>query len=232
MNGASITGYYAVLYQGSNAVSSGFTPAAFTLDDGQSYVIQVDNYGSCNFDHWADTGSANPSRSISIESDTQIVAVYNCGGSTGSTVTVKSVAENGSALSGFYVALLEGGNVIATGFTAANFSVTAGGSYSVQADSYGTCTFSNWSDGVRGNPRSFTAENGATSFSAVYNCGNGGVEGGGGPGSITIYDHRVAASYWAPCFSTTCTNPQASCDTSCTGPGAAMWVTLYDSAGN
>ena len=52
-----------------------------------------------------------------------------------------------------------------------------------------------------------------------------------GSGTITIYDHRVYATYWAPCFATACTNPTAWCTTSCTGPGASMWVSLCSDPG-
>src|SRR5205823_14749095 len=82
------------------------------------------------------------------------------------------------------------------------------------------------------NPLRTIAITSDTRITAVYNCGGGGSgEGGAGPGTIRIYDHRVPASYWDSCFATTCTNPLASCDTTCTGPGASMWVVLYDSAG-
>jgi hypothetical protein len=234
LSGGSLTGYYAVLSLGGIVVSNGFTPVAFSLTNGQTYVVQVDNYGSCNFDHWADTGSTSSSRPISITAATQVTAIYNCGGGGGSSsVTVNAVDQNGNPLSGFYVALLEGGIVTAAGFTTATFATTSGASYSVQADGYGNCTFTSWSDGVKTNPRSFTATSGTLPFTASYNCGGGGIiEGGAGPGTITVYDHRIAASYWAPCFAATCTNPTASCGASCTGPGAAMWVVLYDSAGN
>jgi hypothetical protein len=232
LGGASLAGYHAVLYQEGEVVSTGFTPAAFTLDDGQSYVVQVDNYGSCSFDHWADTGSTSPMRSISIETNTQVAAVYNCGGSgKDASVMVNSVDQDGNAITGLYIALLEGGSVTATGLTTADFMVGAGASYGVQADSYGNCTFSNWSDGVRGNPRSFTAANGTTAFTAVYDCGGGVAEGGAGPGTITVYDHRIAAPYWAACFASSCTNQGAACHAFCTGPGAAMWVVLYNSSG-
>ncbi|MDA4134875.1 MAG: hypothetical protein OK441_04845, partial [Thaumarchaeota archaeon] len=232
LSGGSITGYYAVLYQGGNPVSNGYTPVTFSFGDGQSYVVQVDNYGSCAFDHWADTGSTNPQRSISIEGNAQITAVYNCGESGGSSsMTLYSVNQGGSSVSGFYVALLEGGNVVATGFTPTTFSTVSGASYGVLVDGYGNCSFSNWSDGARGNPRSFAA-NGTQSLTAVFDCGGGTPEGGAGPGTITVYDHRIPAPYWTPCFATACTNPQASCEMSCTGPGAAMWVVLYDANGN
>ena len=49
---------------------------------------------------------------------------------------------------------------------------------------------------------------------------------------ITVFAHRIPASYWDPCFATSCTNPYAPCDAGCTGPGAAMYFALYDSAGN
>jgi hypothetical protein len=41
---------------------------------------------------------------------------------------------------------------------------------------------------------------------------------------ITVYAYRMPSPYWAACFATTCGLG--------TGPGAAMWFVLYDSAGN
>ena len=41
---------------------------------------------------------------------------------------------------------------------------------------------------------------------------------------ITVFASRIPASYWAPCFATTCSAG--------TGPGATMYVALYDSAMN
>jgi len=51
-------------------------------------------------------------------------------------------------------------------------------------------------------------------------------------GGITVYAHRIPATYWDPCFATSCTNPQDPCNTSCTGPGASMYFALLDSNGN
>ncbi len=246
--GATITGYYAVLFDSSgNVLSTGFTPATFVLNSGASYSVQADGYGSCQFSYWADTGSSVADRPISISSNTQITAVYSCGSGGGggggggsSSLTVNSVDLNNNAISGYYIALLDStGNMVGSGFTTTAFSISSGATYAVQADGYGSCAFSEWSDGVTSDPRSFTASTTAMTFTAVYNCGSGGGGGGGGggepgggSGTITIYDHRVYATYWAPCFAATCTNPTAPCNTSCTGPGAAMWVTLYNSAGS
>jgi hypothetical protein len=159
---------------------------------------------------------------------------------TGSSVTVASIDQNSNPIFGYYVVLSDSsGDTVATGFTNATFATSAGTAYGVQADSYGSCVFSGWSAGATGNPTSFTATSGTIAFTAVYNCGGsgstsstGGTGGGGsatsgesgaGAGTITIYDHRVPQSDWAQCFALVCNLG--------TGPGAAMWVTLYDSTG-
>jgi hypothetical protein len=160
----------------------------FTLTNGQAYVAEVQDYKSCLFNHWSDTESTTRDRTISISSDTQITAVFNCGGSSGggggstSSVIVNSVNQNGNSISGYYAALYgSGGQVLASGFTSATFSTTSGLSYSVQADNYGSCTFSKWTDGITSDPRTFTATSSPQTFTAVYNCG-----GSSGSGTSTI----------------------------------------------
>jgi hypothetical protein len=153
---------------------------------------------------------------------------------TQSSVTTNSVDQNAKPITGYYIVLSDSsGNTVSTGFTAATFTTIAGSAYGLQADSYGNCTFTKWSDGVRNDPRPFTAVSGIASFTAVYTCGSSTSSGGGGstsgesgagPGTITIYDHRTPQSDWAPCFATTCNAG--------TGPGASMWVALYDSSGH
>jgi len=44
------------------------------------------------------------------------------------------------------------------------------------------------------------------------------------PAGITVYASRIPANYWAPCFATACSAG--------TGPGAKMYMSLYDSGGN
>jgi len=240
-------GYYALLTLGNHVAAAGFTPLSFILIDGQTYAIQVymqvanpDNSGSCQFDHWADTGSTSTYRAITISTYTQITAVYDCGAtsrttnSSASSVTIDSVDQNGTAISGYFAGLAgSGGNVVATGFTPVTFTTKAGAAYSLEADSHGNCTFSSWYGGDRNDPMPFTASSGVLVLTAAYNCmsktSGGGVvgaesgESGAGPGTITIYDHRVPQSDWAACFALVCNAG--------TGPGASMWVVLYDSAG-
>lgn len=85
--GDSLAGYYVALIQEGQVVSSGFSPASFTLDDGLSYVVESDGYRSCSFAYWLDTGSADPQRVITLLADTTLTAVLNCGSATSSTTT-------------------------------------------------------------------------------------------------------------------------------------------------
>jgi len=75
-NGNPITGYFTTLSQNGNQIAMGFTPAIFTLNDSQTYTVQVGSFGNFMFDHWLDTGSANVTRDVSITSNSTITAVY------------------------------------------------------------------------------------------------------------------------------------------------------------
>jgi hypothetical protein len=75
-SGDALTGYYATLSRNGAVVSIGFTPATFTLNDGETYAVTVGNYGRYAFSYWLDTGSTNSTRTIAIAQDTTITAVY------------------------------------------------------------------------------------------------------------------------------------------------------------
>ena len=231
-NNAAITGYYVSISDSSGTVARGYTPATFTTTSGGTYSIEAYGYGNCIFSNWSNGATTDPMTFTATATAQSFTAVYTCGSSGGgaSQVTITSQETNGTAISGFYTELYaSSGSVQATGFTPATFSTTSGNAYSVQVDGYGSCTFAKWSDGVTSNPRSFAATSSAQTFAAEYNCGS---TSGGSSNGITVFDHRIPATYWADCFVTTCTNPLASCNTNCTGPGAAMYVVLYDSSGN
>jgi hypothetical protein len=78
-NGATITGYYTALFNSGVIVATGYTPHTYTLRNGQTYTVQADSYGSCQFAYWKDTGNTSFARSIAINRNTNLVAVYNCG---------------------------------------------------------------------------------------------------------------------------------------------------------
>ena len=79
-SGNAISGYWTALYDSSdNVISTGFTPATFTLNSGQQYSVRVGNFGSYSFNHWADNGSTANPRDVSITANTQLAAVYAAG---------------------------------------------------------------------------------------------------------------------------------------------------------
>jgi len=172
-SGKTVTGFYTTVYYGGTSIlGTGYTPAVFTLNNGQAYTVQVGDYGNCHFDHWGDTGSTNASRSITISNATQIMAVYDCGDNGASTVSIDSVNQNGSAISGYYVVLYSAnGSVMATGLTPQTFETAIGSTYSVQVQDYGSCTFSHWSDGITGDSMIFIMTSGSLDLTAAYSCG-------------------------------------------------------------
>lgn len=72
----SISGYYTILRQNDGVISKGFTPATFTLNGGQQYAVEVQDYGAYAFDHWKDTQSTTRNRQVSIAADTIVTAIY------------------------------------------------------------------------------------------------------------------------------------------------------------
>ncbi|MHB8566867.1 MAG: hypothetical protein ACYC7D_06795 [Nitrososphaerales archaeon] len=91
-------------------------------------------------------------------------------GSSQLTVTSQNTA--GGTITGYTIVIYDdSGNVVASGFTPDTFSTTAGKTYSLEAESYGSCTFSQWANGATSDPVLFTATNDASSLAAVYYCG-------------------------------------------------------------
>jgi hypothetical protein len=177
-SGQTITGYRTVLYNSSGAiVSEGFTPNTFTVTVNQTYGVRAESYGSCTFTKWSDGVTSDPRSYLAAATPMTFTAIYNCGGGstppTPSSVTVESVNQDGAAITGYRTVLYNSaGSLLAEGFTPNTFSTTSGQAYGVRAESYGSCTFANWSDGVRSDPRTFTATSGLTVFTAVYDCSN------------------------------------------------------------
>ncbi|HJT10074.1 MAG TPA: hypothetical protein VJ771_04755 [Candidatus Nitrosotalea sp.] len=79
-NGNALTGYAIELDDNTGTLlDTGYSPAVFTLNAGQDYQVSPDDFGSCTFNHWSDTGSTSDNRDISIQTDTSLTAVFNCG---------------------------------------------------------------------------------------------------------------------------------------------------------
>ncbi|MDE1852379.1 MAG: spherulation-specific family 4 protein [Thaumarchaeota archaeon] len=150
--GAAISGYYVALYQGGKTISTGYSPATFTLNSGQTYTVESDGYGSCAFAYWLDTGSTNGQRSIEISTNTVLTAVLNCGTSipATSTVAVNSFDLSGNTITGMWTTWNQNGAIITTGYTPASFTGATGGTYTVTVADYLSTVFCHWQDGATG----------------------------------------------------------------------------------
>jgi hypothetical protein len=203
--GNPVTGYYTVLYNsGGGALGTGYTPSAYTLNNGVTYQIEADNYGPCSFSYWSGGGlggsTQDPAR-ITIDGPTTIYAVYSgssCGaqssnpsppgeGPSGNpSLVVDSVDQNGNTITGYYATLRSSsGKLISTGYTGTTFTdVTAGTKYQVELDSYASCQFQYWQgSGSATDPLPFTQSAGQMTVVGVYDCSSGGSVGGGAAGA-------------------------------------------------
>jgi hypothetical protein len=155
-SGNAITGYYTVLDQNGEPIATGFSPAAFNVSSGQAYAVEVQDYGSCTFDHWTDTGSTDRQRAFTASSGAQtLTAVYDCGTTTTtttnggtSTITVSGVDSSGRAIAGYYTTLWQNGAMVQSCFTSCSFTVSNGQTYQIAVADYGNEAFSHWSDGT------------------------------------------------------------------------------------
>jgi hypothetical protein len=148
-----LQGYYVVLYDSSgNVVATGYTPAQFTVVEGQTYAVQADSYGNCQFSAWG--GADHPAyfdnpHTFTASPSLDLLAIYNCSTSSGtSQLTISTVDQNGDPISGYYTVLNQSNTVVATGFTTHSFTVNNGQTYTFQVDNYGSCTFSHWTNGA------------------------------------------------------------------------------------
>lgn len=122
-NNNQITGYSTVLYNiGGSAINSGYTPVTFTdISLGSQYSVSPEDYGSCSFNHWQDTGSTTRDRYFDAYGTQTFTAVYNC--NSAASVTVQTVNQNGGKITGYYVGLYNsGGTLINHGFSWVTFS--------------------------------------------------------------------------------------------------------------
>jgi len=113
--------------------------------------------------NWTGSWSATVSASSSCPPS-------NTGGQV--NLSINDVDMNGNAVTGLAVELQDtNGNTLVTNDSPATFSVNAGQTYNVEADSFGSCTFDHWSDtGATSDIRSVSISS-DTSLTAVLNCG-------------------------------------------------------------
>ncbi|MHB8568116.1 MAG: hypothetical protein ACYC7D_15190 [Nitrososphaerales archaeon] len=81
-SGVSYTGLYTALYQNGTVVATGFTPAQFTVNNGEMYSVEVQNSNTSYFQYWLDTGSVTSLRNVTTTTDLSLNAIL-CNGPPG-----------------------------------------------------------------------------------------------------------------------------------------------------
>lgn len=59
------------------AAFSGSSSLPFTIFKDQTYVVSANSFGQYQFSHWEDNGSTNAARAVNMDSDKELVAIYN-----------------------------------------------------------------------------------------------------------------------------------------------------------
>ncbi|WP_415282145.1 discoidin domain-containing protein [Candidatus Nitrososphaera sp. FF02] len=92
---------YATVKSGDTIVKSGFTPFTYTGTTGNTYSVEVSNYGGLTFSKWGDATTSNP-RSIALLADTTATAYYSEGAASpaSSCKTVEPAATTASGNDG------------------------------------------------------------------------------------------------------------------------------------
>lgn len=224
--GAALTGYYMALYQNGQTVSTGYSPATFTLNNGQTYTIESDGYGSCVFDYWLDTGSTNVQRNISISSNVALTAVLNCGSTASATssVAVNSVSLSGTAFSGMWTTWNQNGAVLSSGYTPATFTGTTGGVYVVAVADYLSTVFCHWQDGDT-NPAATVTLSGNLALTAYYS-----TTGSCPSSTTTTTTTTTSTTSTASVTTTTSTSSTTSTTSTSTTSAPATFSVTIDSA--
>ncbi|HKW05686.1 MAG TPA: hypothetical protein VJN71_10335, partial [Nitrososphaerales archaeon] len=156
---------------------------------------------------WAGDAYQFGSSSTSTSSTTKTTTVTSTQTTTTSSTTTTSGTSNlvvdsentlGNAITGYYTVLYNSsGSVQSINFTPATYTLKNGATYSIRADSYGSCTFAYWKgDGISGSTSdpariSITSH---TTIDAVYSGSSCGVQ----TPSTKIYSSTTRASASTP----------------------------------
>ena len=146
---------YAIINSGTDVQIETLIPTPpeedFQTSSTTNYTTQAEHFDPCTY-WWTDDEGGGVGTWGSSEygwnggEAYQYAQVIN--GSSGSyTINIDSQGPDGPT-SGYYCVLYNsGGSELDSGFTPCSFSVGSTGTYQVEADSYGSCYFDDWSGG-------------------------------------------------------------------------------------
>lgn len=152
LGGDSITGLWTVVKKGDATVITGYTPLTYTAEAGSTYEVSVSDYGDYEFDHWQG-GGASSTRQVTLSGDTTLTAVYGTGDEQ-VTLTIRSVALDGSAITGLWTVVSGAGST--TGFTPLSYTADAGSQYTVTMGEWQNYKFDHWDNGSTSKSRTVT----------------------------------------------------------------------------
>lgn len=75
-NGTALSGLQTLLSQSGTPVESGYTPVQFTLQNGKTYQLKIQGYGTSHFQYWTVDNWVNVVRNVSITTDTTLTGVF------------------------------------------------------------------------------------------------------------------------------------------------------------
>jgi hypothetical protein len=162
--GMAISGMWMEVKQGGATVHTGFTPLSLTLEE-STYTVSAGSYQQILFSRWQD-GSTSSTTTVKLSGDSQVTAHYGSGSTQQapqpSTLTVRTVDESGSPLTGYHMVLSQNGATVGTAFSPASFTLAGGQTYQVSVSDYGDYAFDHWNDGSTSRQKSVTGGQAAT----------------------------------------------------------------------
>jgi hypothetical protein len=168
-----IFGYYTILSQGGVIQETSFSAATFTVNNEETYNIEVQDFENFEFVKWQDTGSAINNRDIVVSSNTEYFAEYeniidSSPAEDTSEIVVMTVNSSGRVITGYWTVLLQEGVVVQTGFSPEGFIVNNGETYEIIVGDWVGINFHHWDNGNSVNLRTFSITS-DTTFIAYYN---------------------------------------------------------------
>ncbi|MBI5697542.1 MAG: hypothetical protein HZC29_03400, partial [Thaumarchaeota archaeon] len=160
--GTAITGLWTEISSGGTVVNSGYTPLTYTAVSNTEHTICVSNYQSYVFDHWSD-GSTNNCKTVTTTQDTPLKAYYK----TSVSLKVRSVALNGSTITGLWTEISSGTKLVKSGYTTLSYTANSGVQYKVCMSNYQNFVFDHWGDGSTNSCKTVTPTQ-ATTLTAYY----------------------------------------------------------------
>lgn len=162
LNGNPVSGLWTTVASNGNIVATGYTPLTFAGNTGAQYTVTVSNYGQYTFSHW-ENGNTDPSRTVVLTQSMTLIASY----STSVSISVQSINLSGSAFSGMWTTVSDGGNTVASGFTPMSFVGSSGSTYTVCVANYQNYVFDHW-DNLSTNPCRVVTLTQSVSWNATY----------------------------------------------------------------